>query len=305
MTKVKYISFGLLFIVSMTTIVLNSCVKTKIKPPTSAELIQQSNLLIEQDSFQIAIRELEKISVEDDLYQQAQLLKIKADSLQTVQKERELEEKRIKAEKELEEKKIKAEQELKEKLNQELNLIKAGIDFSVHRGSYENILSAVDIFVSWKELAVEGDSSKNNEINKLSAQLRNSAVKIQVREYPILRKEYANILSSELWIDDISVSVSGNGNIYLNLTGGTFASNSNKKKYADELYQKLAFFNFKEIRFRWYKGQDEYTYWKIRHSFKDSDLGNHMRWAAESMRKLNDETEVLQRTIDTRRTTRP
>ena len=105
----SYVSFMAIFLVFIS---LSSCGKrppTSAKPPTSAELIERATLLIEQDSLWKAIEELEKIPVEDDLFQQAKLLMIKADSLNTVKRERMAEKERIRRERELEEQRIREE----------------------------------------------------------------------------------------------------------------------------------------------------------------------------------------------------
>ena len=212
-----------------------------IKEPTSADLIELSNQLIERDKYQSAIQELRKISVQDSLFQCAQTLIGRADSLRIIQ----------------------VEQMIKDKLQSELDLINAGIDFSKYRGSIKALESEALLFESWVELVNEGDSCENLEIRKIANQIKNNVIKIQTKEFPQLRKEYAKVLSRELWEKDISVFVSGSGNKYLNLTGGTFVSNTNKQEYATDLFKKLFPFRFKELRFRWYEGQDEYTFYRI------------------------------------------
>lgn len=74
-----------------------------------------------------------------------------------------------------------------------------------------------------------------------------------------------------MWENDIEVSVTGTNRKYINFTGGIFAANKNKKVFQQRVQEVLNMFRFKQSRYRWYKGESEYTYYTI-YKGKDADL---------------------------------
>ncbi len=127
------------------------------------------------------------------------------------------------------------------------------------------------LFGYWADIIKKGENSDDPEIQKLAKQLKSKVVNLQVREFPRLRKEYADVAAKKMWENDIEVYANGTGNRYINFTGGLFAANKNKKVFQEQLHEILTMFRFNQSRYRWYKGADEYTYWTI-YEGKDSDL---------------------------------
>jgi hypothetical protein len=203
---------------------------------------------------------------ESPIYNEAQELKEKADSLGKVLDEKvklkreEIEKKRI------ENQILKNENQLKK----ELKSINDGVDFSTYRGTVINLQMEIALFGAWATIIEENKSSKNLKVKKLSNQLKSKVSRIQVKEFPILRKEYAKIVANEMWENDINVHANGTGKKYLNFTGGIFAANKNKQDFQNQVHEVLMMFRYKQARYKWDKGQDEYTYYAI-YKGKDSD----------------------------------
>ncbi len=107
------------------------------------------------------------------------------------------------------------------------------------------------------------------------SQVINQLKALQIKGFPVLRENYANILSKILWEDDIYVSASGHKNEILNLTGDIFVTNKNIKKYQDVLNEvgdsPVITLRFKKVTYSWYKGQPDKTVFDIP-SFADSLL---------------------------------
>lgn len=80
---------------------------------------------------------------------------------------------------------------------------------------------------------------------------------------PLYRKAFANNLANALWEKDIYVTSSGSLNTVLNLTGGIFAANANISDMQKMLNEDVRHFGFKQVRYRWYKGAEEYTSYTI------------------------------------------
>tara|TARA_B100000902_G_C27134837_1_gene825508 strand:- start:113 stop:880 length:768 start_codon:yes stop_codon:yes gene_type:complete len=160
----------------------------------------------------------------------------------------------------------------KEKINREIESINDGVDFSIYRGTVESLQLELVMFGAWAITIQEGQDSEDEEIQKISKKLRSKVEKIQKKEFPILRKELAKVYKNKLWEFDIDVYSSGGSKVkYINLTGATFAANKNIKDMQLTISENLEMFRFNQARYRWYKGEDEYTYYTI-YEGKDSDL---------------------------------
>ncbi len=222
---------------------------------------------IKDGEYKIAITTLNNISKEDTLYNKAQNLIHKADSLNNLSDEEKKIAKEKAIKKELEEKR----QQTIEQLEREIKSINKGVDFSTYRGTIDALQMELILFGTWANIITENEKSEDSKIKSLVKQLRTKVVRLQAKEFPIMRKEYAKVVANKLWENDIEVYANGTGRKYINFTGGIFAANKNKKDFQTELHEILTMFRFKQSRYRWYKGADEYTYYTI-YEGKDTDL---------------------------------
>lgn len=185
-----------------------------------------------------------------------------------------------KSEEEEEEKKAeeikKSGEELKrnrDQIQREIKSINEGVDFSGYRGTIDGLNMEIVIFGAWAKVISGAMNSGDGESIRLAKQLKSKVATIQTREFPILRKEYVKILANGLWAEDVYVYANGTGNRYINFTGGIFVTNQNKQDFHYEIQDNFLQFRFTQSRYRWYKEQNEYTYWKV-YEGKDSDLVN-------------------------------
>jgi hypothetical protein len=164
-------------------------------------------------------------------------------------------------------------EELKKQIEREIESITKGIDFSTYHDATEIGILQIELalFNVWVSIIKEGESSDDVEIKKLATRLKKSAADVQTKEFPVLRKKYTEIFSKQMWKHDVEISVSGTGNKYINITGGIFAANKNKQDFQNQIHDVLNRYRFNQSRYRWYKGEDEYTYWTIFEG-KDSDI---------------------------------
>lgn len=227
--------------------------------------IESANKFIEQGNYKNAITDLEKIEKTDSLYNKAQLLIKKADSLNNLSEEEKLIAKKIEEENTKKEELLKQ----KEQIEREIKSIDEGIKFA-DGNSIEELQMDIVVLATWAKIIKEADESEENEIKNLGKKLKSKVSQIQIREFPNLRKQYAKIVANKMWENDIEVYANGSGKRYINFTGGVFAANKNKKDFQSQLNEILTMFRFKQSRYRWYKGEDEYTYWTI-YEGKDSE----------------------------------
>lgn len=150
-----------------------------------------------------------------------------------------------------------------------LNTDIVDVDFS-NAKTIDELYSVLTLWETYSKSIEEGLKSNDNQTRKLAKILQNKLESKQKRDFPKLRKKYCEIFSNKVWEDNMYISISGNNSI-INITNGLFASNSNIAESNRMLSDILTQFRFKEVRYRWYEGADEYTYYKLP-SLNDNDL---------------------------------
>ena len=253
-TRLKVIGYWILSII-ITSVLAVMVIDTKIDSKT---VIQTGKLEIEEGSYLDAISTLEVIEKTDSLYSNAQSLIKTADSLNNLTPEQ----KRVAKKIILEEAKKEETLKLKEQLEIELKSINNGIEFA-DGNTFEELQIDIIVFSNWATIIKKAKESENAEVIKLGLKLKSKVSKIQTKEFPNLRKKYAKIAAQIMWESDIDVSVNGTGKKYINFAGGIFATNKNKKDFQIKLQEVLEMFRFNQARYRWYKGEREYTYYTI------------------------------------------
>lgn len=162
-------------------------------------------------------------------------------------------------------------QELKEQLQREITSFEKPFNSSTYRGTVESLQMEIVLFSFWASVIKKGDSSTDSETKKLAADLRSKVSARQVKEFPKMREEYGKAMAQKLWESNIYVSTEGITDGIINLTGGLFANNKNIAETQKTLHDVLNQFRFKQVRYRWYKGADEFTYYKLE-SPKDNEI---------------------------------
>lgn len=140
-----------------------------------------------------------------------------------------------------------------------------------YRGSIDEIIIEVALFLTWADVAHKGKNHSNKEIQSTSKSIEYNLKQLQLREFPKIRKAYASIVRGKLWVEDIDVNLKGNRYTTLEFVGGIFVTNKNKQEFQNQINQILKDFRFKRVNYKWYEYDDEYTYYTIR-SDNDGDL---------------------------------
>lgn len=260
-----------------------------IPTPTSQHKLANSQKYFDEGAYYSAKAELEDIQRNDSLYSKAQkiikasdsliLIKKKAKEIADFKKQKEQrvedsikqEKQRIAKEKaEIAERESKRDEQI-EQLNREIASIKKGVDFSTYRGTVDALQMELVLFGTWANLIEESEKYEDKEIQKLTKDLKNRVIRLQRSEFPKMRANYAKIFGEKLWRENIKVRANGTGKRYINFTGGLFASNANKEDFQKTISEGLRLYRFKQSRYRWYEGDDEYTYWEME-TKSDSEL---------------------------------
>ncbi|WP_336834396.1 hypothetical protein [Sphingobacterium siyangense] len=106
----------------------------------------------------------------------------------------------------------------------------------------------------------KAESEKADSIVSLVKKIKKRLPVYQSKEFPILRKAYANISKNMMWEHDIEVSIMGKNNSKLMLVGAAFATNKNIKTISESMREMVNRLRFKELHFKWYSRQEEYNY---------------------------------------------
>jgi hypothetical protein len=138
-------------------------------------------------------------------------------------------------------------------------------------GDLQKLNLEIDILENFAEITKNAISNSNDSIKDIGQKMKLLLKNLQIKEYPRIRKEYVAISKEKLWINDISVSSSGQNNTTITYTGGIFAANANKQEFIDKLYKALERYRFKKVNFKWYEHDDRYTYYTL-NSPADSEL---------------------------------
>lgn len=158
-----------------------------------------------------------------------------------------------------------------DQLKREITSIEKGVNFSTYRSTVEATQMELVLFAAWAKTINEALSSENAEVKTLGKELEKKVKNIQIKEFPILRKAYAKAIYHKLWEQNIETQILGNKNKTIQFTGGYFANNSNKAQTQETLQEALKMFRFTKVNYKWYKYDDEYTYYEI-NSPNDSEL---------------------------------
>lgn len=187
----------------------------------------------------------------------------KIDSIRSFNEQKKLDSLRIVQFKEKEKKEI-------EKLSEELASMKS-FDGNKYRGDVSNLTIEVALFITWGKMGEKAKSSQNIKIKKLGQNILNHLKQMQIKEFPKIRSDFSKLIKNKIWENDIEVTNYGKDKSTLQFTGGVFAANKNIKEFHLTLLQRFRDFRFKRINYKWYKYDDEYTYYTI-DSEKDSEI---------------------------------
>ncbi len=183
-----------------------------------------------------------------------------------IAKEKQQQEEKLKLEEQakIEQEKIVQEQTKKdlERINKEISWIK-NYDASSWYDSVVWIQINVALFNAYASIIEEYSTNQNPEIKTAISNLRNEVTKLQVREFPKLRKAYAKIIWETLWTSNIEVVTKWWDNWTIELVWGKLANNQNKLDVYTTLKEMLVMLRFNRINMKWYEYDDDYTYWDI------------------------------------------
>lgn len=151
---------------------------------------------------------------------------------------------------------------LRNQVNREIESLK-NFDGSKYRGDVSSIQIEIALFGTWALIINKAEKSNDSETLKNVKVLKSKVSNLQKTEFPKLRKSYAEYAKKQLWENNIDVIVKGNNYTTIEFTGSLFANNKNIKDTQKSLMDILDQLRFKRVNYKWYKYDDEYTYYTL------------------------------------------
>lgn len=149
------------------------------------------------------------------------------------------------------------------KLKDNLELYIANADLMKNSGigsatnpAYEEMGIEIRLFEQWALTVDSGKESGDTEMIGMANTLEKKTREAQLKEFPLLRKQFAKKLADDLWLKDVEVNVSGARNENIEFVGYMYASNQNISDSYEASKQAFKDFRFKRVVYRWSKGAD-------------------------------------------------
>lgn len=136
-------------------------------------------------------------------------------------------------------------------------------DGTKYKGDLESIQIEIALFVFWANNIKKTEKHNDNEIVKLGKTLKTKTIALQTIEFPKLRYSYGKLLGSKLWVENIKAKTKGVGYSVLEFEGAFFANNKNIQTTQKSLSEMLEILRFKRVNYKWYKYDNEYTYYSL------------------------------------------
>ncbi len=147
----------------------------------------------------------------------------------------------------------------------------ATFDPSGFRGSKDAVLLELAMFGALDLRIGEASKHKLSAAQKAKvAKLRQALSRLQGREFPAMRRAWAKHVGAALWENDGTVTTSGGSAKTVTFVAGIFAANANIRDAYIAVSPALRSLRFSRAEFKWYKGESEYTYYRVE-SLKDTD----------------------------------
>lgn len=147
-------------------------------------------------------------------------------------------------------------------LQRELDSFNKSFDSSVYRGSADALTLEVVLFKAWAQIIEEHENSSDSELQSMAKQLKQKVSQLQVKEFPLMRKNYADVMAKLVWEENIDVKALGGAYDTLDLEGGIFIDNKSIAKIQGTIKESVELFRFSRVNYKWSQ-YAEYTYYDI------------------------------------------
>ena len=153
--------------------------------------------------------------------------------------------------------------QIKIQLQQELDTYDQNFVSAINRESVAELTLEVTLFHTWGEMIKQNKNNPDKEIQSLTSQLEKKISELQIKEFPLIRKTYGEIIGKKLWEENFEIRILGAGNKTIELINVIFANNKNIAELHEAITNNLKDFRFDEVNYKWYKYDDDYAHFDI------------------------------------------
>lgn len=165
------------------------------------------------------------------------------------------------------------EEDLTIQLQQEIDAINEGVDYSKFYETKESIFEFFMHFKSKAKLIDKGKSADSKVAQKAAEKLEILISEEQVDEYPKVRKAYFKFLRSDLEKEGIKVKLLNKRNKTLDFISPKFNQKSEIDQLQDKLTETLLMYRFNRTQFKLNSDVVDYNYFDLA-SVEDSEVLN-------------------------------
>jgi hypothetical protein len=224
----------------------------------------------EQGKNDLAKQWLQKVKKGDSDYQSAEdlLMRIENEEMKKQAKEDSISVARVKRNAELDS--IRKFDALKAEKEDLINGIKTTLfilenfESAQYRNGMGDLRLELNYFRTHWEQINKANESQDSTALFYAKKAKAKIEKIQEKEFPIMRKQYAKHMNTSMWEHDIKVITRGAGSRTIRHIGGFFAANKNVKDYMLGQSETITMLRFTREEYLWHELDDEYTYYSMK-----------------------------------------
>lgn len=153
---------------------------------------------------------------------------------------------------------------IKERIQREIDSLNKPFDSTSYRKDNLSLQLEVALFSAYAKLINQYKDNNDSRIKSLLNQFEKKVSQLQVSEFPKIRKAFASILADTMWENNITVVAGGTGNKTITFTGGIYANNKNISDSHSIIEENLKTLRFTRANYKWYKYDEEYSYFDIK-----------------------------------------
>jgi len=145
-------------------------------------------------------------------------------------------------------------------------------DYKQYKNELGSLRSETDLFSSWAVMVNMAKLSDDPMVKNLGKTLQKEASQIQMYEFPLLRKAYAEMANKEMWINNMKIRAYGTSYKTIDFIAADFADNKNISDAHQSSIGVLEMLRFNRANYKWIDNSyAEYTYFDL-NSSKDSEV---------------------------------
>ncbi|MDJ1500512.1 hypothetical protein [Xanthocytophaga agilis] len=154
----------------------------------------------------------------------------------------------------------------KEILQRGIDALKKPMNLARYKTSKDSILMEVDLFDYWDIRITDGELSDDPEEQKLALVLRSKLLPLRLKEFPLMRKAWVDLLNQKLRKQGIEASIRGKDTRTIRFVGALLHYSYDEEDLYDSLEYAMQSLRFNNYEYLWYESQKDYLHYQTKTS---------------------------------------